>query len=232
MKKILFLLITSILVISCGITGEEPNKPNNSENSDIIYPNEDVPNNEPVVKPEDVPNNEPAVKPEEDEEICKDGRVRIFNKSLSNTYKCYINDICIATIEPQKNYLYTAYCSAGHTLHMDVEEKSKKHDPFTFNPSYYSIELKPNVINVLNIPRLAPLYIKNSSNDTYSVSINDGLFYFQLKPNVTYTVENLDIHATYKISVVQLNGYFFYPTKKTYNYTMTDLMQNVFSFNP
>ena len=218
MKKIVFLLITSILVISCGITGEEPNKPNNSENSDIIYPNEDVPNNEPVVKPE------------EDEEICKDGRVRIFNKSLSNTYQCYINDICIATIEPQKNYLYTAYCSAGHTLYIDIEEKGEKHE--SFGPSDFSVKLGTNSISVLNIPNLAPLHIKNSSSDNYSVSINDGLFKFDLRPNQTYTVENLDIHATYKITVVQKDGYLLFPTQRDYNYTMTDLMQNVFSFNP
>ena len=58
------------------------------------------------------------------------------------------------------------------------------------------------------------------------------MFIFDLRPNQTYTVENLDIYATYKITVVQKDGYLFFPTQRDYNYTMTDLMQNVFSFNP
>jgi hypothetical protein len=210
MKKILVLLITAFLIFGCE--KNEPYKNDYSSNNSNSSVNNQVDNNS------ELPST-PKI---------EDGYLRIYNQSLSNTYQCYVNDICIATVPPQKDYLYTAYNSGGHTLHIKVVLNGES---VPDGPATKSVTLKKGVINSLKIPELANLYIKNSSSDDYTVTINDGLFEFVLRPNQTYTVENLDLYARYKIYVVQKNGYLFYPTKETYYYTMTDLMQNVISFN-
>lgn len=212
MKKIVFLLIASLVLVSCG-RDNEPIGPDNS-GSNIETP----------VEPEN-----PAVpeKPAEPEvKICY---LKINNKSLSNTYQCYIDDMCIA-VKPQSSYLFKEISNNEHTLYLYVVLYG---EPIPEGPSCLtSVKMVPNVVKELNIPEQADLYIKNSSSDTYSVTINDGLFKFNLRGGITYTIENLDLYAKYKIDVVQQNGYLFYPTKKTYYYTMTGLMQNIFTFNP
>lgn len=201
MRKIVFLLITSLVLVSCG-RDKEPIGPvhnNGSSNSSSTNDNKQ-----------------------------KIGYINFVNVSYDNKYKCYVNNKEVAIVSPRKSFILK--CNAG-SYKIRVEQYDNIYND---KMAVYedNIIVYNNATHKAEFPYLDNLVLINESNDDYYVTINDGKYELLVESVWQSVINNLDVYATYKIYVVQKNGYLFFPTKKTYYYTMNNSGNNILEFNP
>lgn len=201
MKKIVLLLIASLVLVSCGRDNEPlgPVHNNGSSSSNSTNDNKQ-----------------------------KIGYISFVNVSYANKYKCYVNNKEVAIISPRKSFILK--CNAG-SYKIRVEQYD---NIYNNKMAVYEDDIVVNDGKTFKaeFPLLDKLFLENASNDDYYVTINDGMYELLVNPVLVSTISNLDVFATYKIYVVQKNGYLFFPTKKTYYYTMNNSGNNTFKFNP
>lgn len=219
MKKIVLLLIASLVLVSCGRDKEPigPNHNNNSNSSSSSSSN----------------NNSGSSFGDTNHDKEKFAYINFVNVSKTNKYKCYVENIAVSVVKPNSNYVSTCAFSNGTTGTFNI--KVEQYD------NIYNDKMavyKDNIIvyngatHKAEFPYLDDLILINESNDDYYVTINDGMYELLVESDAASRVYDLDVFATYKIYVVQKNGYLFFPTKKTYYYTMNNSGYNAFKFNP
>lgn len=207
MKKIVFLLFASFLLVSCG-RDNEPIGPvhssGNNSSSSSSSSSSSTSNTEKI------------------------GYINFVNVSSENKYRCYVNNKEVAIISPRKSFILK--CNAG-SYKIRVEQYDNIYND---KMAVYedNIMVYNGATHKAEFPYLDNLILINESNDDYYVTINDGMYELLVEPVWASRVYNLDVFATYKIYVVQKNGYLFFPTKKTYYYTMNNSGYNAFKFNP
>lgn len=207
MKKIVFLLIASLVLVSCG-RDNEPIGPihNNGSSSSNSSSNSGGTN-----------DNKQKI-----------GYINFVNVSYDNKYKCYVNNKEVVIVSPRKSFILK--CNAG-SYKIRVEQYDNIYND---KMAVYedNIIVYNNATHKAEFPYLDNLVLINESNDDYYVTINDGMYEVLVDPVWPSVINNLDVYATYKIYVVQKNGYLFFPTKKTYYYTMNNSGNNILEFNP
>ena len=205
MKKIVLLLIASLVLVSCG-RDNEPYGPD----EDIIYPSGG--NSSSTVTPTLTP---------------KYAKIYYRNNSSINTYKIYLNGIGEVTLAPKSTSKAFQYYSGTSQIVAEQTTNIYNNSAAQFSGNF---NFDAGTTETIDFPLLASLTIKSNSVDDYNVSINDGMWEYVILTGGSVTLNNLDC-TTYKIKVTQRNGYFFYPTVETY-YVKLAKTGTTFKFNP
>ena len=215
MKKILFLLITSMIVMSCGISGEEPKGPNND--SDIVLPDEYYDNEKDDKPTTVVPTPESS----------KYAKVSFKNNSSINMYAVYVNGILECSVKPKTTSSVYRYYPNTYQIVVKQSENIYNENVATYSKNY---NLDAGDTQTISFPNLGSMILKSNSPDDYNISINDGMWEYVCLAGNTITLSNIDC-TTYKVKLTQRNGYMFYPTVETY-YVTVNKTGTTLKFNP
>lgn len=241
MKKILLLLMASIILVSCG--DEEPMYPNNgssgsypsgetnsSENSNSSVNNNSssasnsATNNNSSSTSNSVTNNNSS---STNKPVSKYAKLYFQNMSTVNKYRCYVNGISEAIVNPMSISDALEYYSG--TYQIVIEQYDNIYNDYK---AVYSdnINLTAGSKKRIDFPILSSLILKSNSPDDYNISINDGMWTSVCLAGESVVLKDVDC-TTYKVKFTQRNGYMFYPTEKTVYINLTQ-EGVVYKFNP
>ena len=214
MKKIVFLLIASLVLVSCG----------RDKDSEPFFP--DSGNNQPE-NPYTPPATTPTTPVIPSTPTTKFAKLYFKNNSNINRYRCYVNNIAETTVPAKSTSKAFEYYSGTYQIVIEQVDNVYEDYKTTYSGNY---NLTAGQTKTINFPNMATLTLKSNSVDDYNISINDGMFEYVCLTGNSITIKNLDC-ATYKVKFTQRNGYFFYPTVQTVYITLPE-NGKTYKFNP
>ncbi len=219
MKKILFLFITSMLVIGCSLSGEEPLGPNNSGSNNSVVTDKNNSSENSKDSGSSNSSNSSTSKPVQSKpEIPKYAKLYFKNNSNINRYKCYVNNIAETTVPTKSTSKAFEYYSGTYQIVIEQVDNVYENYRVKYSGNY---NLTAGQTQTISFPNLATLTLKSNSSDDYNISINDGMLEYVCLTGHSIEIKNLDC-ATYKVKFTQRNGYHFYPTVETVYITLPE----------
>lgn len=213
MRKIVFLLITSLVLVSCG-RDNEPYYPESGNSGSTYFPNNNNSNGQSGKPFGDV--NPPAMG-------------QIYYKNMSNiiTYKCYLLNKVQTVLAPNSTSQYYKCTDGKYTIKVEQSDNIYNDDVATYIDD---VVIQSGKTICIDFPLLSTLTLHNVSNVDYYITINDGLAEYVCNGGDAIILKNIDC-TTFKVKFTQKNGYLFFPTKKTV-YINVPKEGKIYKFNP
>lgn len=211
MKKIVLLLIASLVLVSCG-RDNEPYYPESGNSK---------PEN-PYTPPTTTPTIPVTPKP-----TSKYAKLYLQNTSSINRYKCYVNGIYEVTVEPNSTSKAIEYYAGTYAIAAEQCDNIYNNDKVKYEKNF---NLNAGEDFTVVFPLKADLVLQSNSVDDYNISINDGKWEYVCLTGQKVVLSNIDC-TTYKVKFTQRNGYMFYPTVETV-YIKVSSNGKTYKFNP